>query len=317
MQRSQPSGEKILLFQKHFLAGRSALYAFVAAAILSACGAEIDPEPEVAVDAAVAVRVNGSPIFISDIELEAVARGLISPGDDFNSEHEQYDRVLDELIDQKLLSQEALRLDLPDEPSAERRLAQARERILGNLMVEHLVALEVNEETIEAMYQEQVALQQTDDEVSLSHILVATEDDAQRLYDEIQAGAAFETLVAENSLDTATRMERGSLGFVAPNTLPRPFPLVVANTQVGEVSEPFESADGWHILKVKDRRSTPPKTREEMRPEIVTFLTLNEMSRLLRRLRTEAEIDRGELRGRAQEPEAAEDLPVSEAGQEL
>ena len=306
-----------MLFQKHFFIGRNALCASAALAVLVACGAEIEPAPEVAIDATVAVHVNHSPIYVSDIELEAVARGLIAPGDPFDKEHEQYGRVLDELIDQKLLSQEALRLGLPDSPSAERRLAQARERILGNLMIEHLVAEEVNEDTIEAMYQEQVALQQTDDEVSVSHILVATQDDAQRLYDDIASGAEFESLVAENSLDTATRMERGSLGFVAPNTMPRPFPLVIANTPIGEVSEPFESADGWHLIKVKDRRSSPPKTRDEMRPEIVTFLTLNEMSRLLRRLRTEADIDRGELRGRANGPDTGDDTEPNEAGQEL
>jgi peptidyl-prolyl cis-trans isomerase C len=88
-------------------------------------------------------------------------------------------------------------------------------------------------------------------------------------------------------------MENGNLGFVAPNDLADPFPVVIANTPEGEVSPPFETGEGWHILKVKDRRTEPPKTREEMRPEIATFLTLNEVSRILRRLRTEANIEQG------------------------
>ncbi|HAE27046.1 MAG TPA: hypothetical protein DCG58_07795, partial [Hyphomonas adhaerens] len=57
---------------------------------------------------------------------------------------------------------------------------------------------------------------------------------------------------------------------------------------------PFESADGWHILKVKDRRSRAPKTREEMRPDIVTFLTLEQVAKIVRRLKAEAQIQQGE-----------------------
>jgi hypothetical protein len=131
----------------------------------------------------------------------------------------------------------------------------AEERILGNLLVENLVAEDVTEDQIEAMYQKQVALQQDDDEVRIAHILVATKEEAQALFDRIQAGESFESLVSANSLDSATRMEQGDLGYVSPNDEPAPFPLVIANTGEGEVAPPFESADGWHILKVKDRRS--------------------------------------------------------------
>ena len=124
--------------------------------------------------------------------------------------------------------------------------------------------------------------------------MVETEEEARALHQQIQDGASFESLVVSNSLDTTTRMENGDLGYVAPNNMADPFPVVIANTKVGEISEPFLSADGWHLLKVKDRRTSPPKTRAEMRPEIVTFLTLNQVSKILRRLRTEAQIEKGE-----------------------
>lgn len=259
-----------------------------------ACNRPVEEEPVLQVEAATAVTVNGDPIYVSDIELEAVARGLISPGEEFGPGDENYDLVLDQLVDQKLMAQEALSRRLDKGAAAERRLEVARERILGNLLVESLVASEVTEDSIESMYKEQVALQQEDDEVSIAHILVETEEDARRLYDEIQNGASFESLVVSDSVDSTTRMENGDLGYVSPNNMADPFPVVIANTGVGEVSEPFLSADGWHILKVKDRRTSPPKTRAEMRPEIVTFLTLNQVSKILRRLRTEAKIEKGE-----------------------
>ncbi len=269
---------------------------FISAAMLglASCGAPVGDELPVYVDEATAATVNGEKIYISDVELEAVARGLVSPGQSMQTGAPEYETVLQQLVEQKLMAQEALRRGLDKTPASVRRLQMAQERILGNLLVEDLVAREVTEEQIEAMYQEQVKLQQSDDEVSIAHILVSTREEADALYARIQGGESFESLVLANSRDTATRMEKGDLGYVSPNDEPDPFPFVIANTAVGEVSEPFESDHGWHILKVKDRRSKAPKTREEMRPEIVTFLTLNQISKIVRRLKAEASVQQGE-----------------------
>lgn len=269
---------------------------FAGLVILTAAACSPPPEEEVPVrvEGATAATVNGEKIYVSDVELEAVARGLVPAGKKVKRGDPEYDTVLNQLIEQKLMSQEAIRRGLDKDPAGRRRLEMAEERILGNLLVENLVAEDVTEDQIEAMYQKQVALQQDDDEVRIAHILVATQDEAQALFDRIQAGESFESLVSANSLDTATRMEQGDLGYVSPNDEPTPFPLVIANTGEGEVAPPFESADGWHILKVKDRRSRAPKTREEMRPDIVTFLTLEQVAKIVRRLKAEAQIQQGE-----------------------
>jgi peptidyl-prolyl cis-trans isomerase C len=280
--------------------------------LVAGCEKAETPVAEIPVlDQTVAAFVNGEPIFEGDVELEAVARGLIAAGQEFDSGDEEYRIVLDQLIDQKLMAQEALRRELDRDPSGQRRLEMARERILGNLLVESLVAQQVTEEAIDKMYGEQVRLQQINDKVSVAHILVDTEDEASALFKQIEGGETFESLVFNNSKDTRTRMENGDLGLVAPNDLPEPFPVVIANTPVGEVSPPFQTGDGWHILKVKDRRTEPPKTREEMRPEIATFLTLNEVSRVLRRLRIEAAIEQGS--GQVYVPATEPAAPIPQA----
>jgi peptidyl-prolyl cis-trans isomerase C len=248
---------------------------------LAACEQAQPDQAEIAApDQTVAAYVNGDPVFTGDVELEAVARGLINAGQDFGPDDDEFRIVLDQLVDQKLMAQEARRRALDRDPASQRRLEMAQERILGNLLVESLVS-------------EQVRLQQANDQVSVAHILVDTKEEADELYQRIEQGETFESLVFNHSKDTRTRMENGDLGYVSPNDLAEPFPVVIANTPVGEVSPPFQTSQGWHILKVKDRRTEPPKTREEMRPEIATFLTLNEVSRILRRLRTEATIEQG------------------------
>ncbi|MFN4185074.1 MAG: peptidylprolyl isomerase [Hyphomonas sp.] len=272
----------------------TAFCAILVAFTLAGCsqeGFQLDEPREVSRE--VAARVNGEAIYTADVEVEAVARGLVVSGAALKVEDEAYKQVLDQLIDQKLMAQEAKRLGLEKDPAGMRRLEMAQERIMGNLLVESVVAQQVTDELIDRMYAEQVRLQQVNDQVSVAHIVTDTQEEAETVWLRVQAGEAFESLVFNHSRDTATRMENGDLGFVAPNDLPDPYPVVIANTTVGEVSPPFEVEGSWRLLKVKDRRTEPPKTREEMRPEIATFLTLSEVSRILRRLRTEARIEKG------------------------
>lgn len=245
------------------------------------------------VDTATAVSVNNQPIYVSDVELEAAAQGIIAPGEPFTAEHPEFKKVLDQLIDQRLMAQEARRLGLENGHDAKRRLKAAEERILGNILVESLVAREVDEDAIKRMYSEQVSLQQIDDEVRIRHILISDEATAKKVMVDLKGGGDFSALAFEYSTDKKTRLDGGELGFVSPNLLEDPFPSVIANTKVGDYSQPFSSERGWHIIQVDERRQPAPKSLEQMRPEIVSFLTFTEISKILKSLRAGADIEEG------------------------
>ena len=275
---------------------------------LAGCGSDSSddsPRRQVGFDASAAAIVNGDPIYLSDVELEAVAQGRVEPGEPFGPDHTEYQLVLDQLIDQRLLAQETVRRDLDKTAAAQRRLETARERLLGNFLMEDLVATQVNEAAIDRMYEEQVRLQQLDDEVRIRHILLETQQEAREVLEKARAGEDFTALAFEYSEDTRTRLDGGSFGWVSPNEMIEPFPAVIADTPAGEISEPFQSEQGWHILKVEQRRTRPPKTREEMRPEIVTYLTFTQISQILQDLRASADIQQREgglvARGLAEE----------------
>ncbi len=258
---------------------------------LAAC----DPAPTVrantaSIDDVTAAVVNGEAIYISDVELEAVAQGMIEPGSEFGPSHPDFPNILDQLIDQRLLAQEAIRRGLDQDPAALRRLAAGRERLLGNILVESLVATEVTEEAIDRMYEEQVKLQQLDDEVRVRQIIVATSEEAASIQAELTAGRDFADAALEFSTDVRTRLDGGDLGWVNPNDLDDPYPARIGDTVTGTTSQSFETAAGWVILKVDERRTTPPKTKQEMRPEIITFMTFTQISDVLRDLRNTATI---------------------------
>ena len=258
---------------------------------LSAC----DPEPGIStptamIDSATAAVVNGEAIYIRDVELEAVAQGMIEPGSEFGTSHPDFPQILDQLIDQRLLAQEAVRRGLDQQPEAARRLAAGRERLLGNILVESLVATEVTEAAIDRMYEEQVKLQQLDDEVRVRRIVVATEAEAAAILIELQGGRDFAEAALEHSTDLRTRLDGGDLGWVKPNEMGDPVAAMIGNTGTGQFSDMFQTDLGWTILKVDERRTTPPKTKAEMRPEIITFMTFTQISDILRELRFAANI---------------------------
>src|SRR5215469_14360960 len=81
------------------------------AAGLAACSPSTDsgkPQPG---DMAVA-RVDGKPVWKSDVAREAVAQGLVGEGETLDVKSELFQRVLDEVVDQKLLAAEAIRRGL-------------------------------------------------------------------------------------------------------------------------------------------------------------------------------------------------------------
>ena len=113
--------------------------------VLAACGQKTSvnqpPEPG---DTAVA-KVDGQTVWASDVKREAVAQGLIGEGEPLDVSSDLFRQVLDEVIDQKLLAGEATERKLDKDPLAQRRLAAARERILGDMLVESVVDKAVNE----------------------------------------------------------------------------------------------------------------------------------------------------------------------------
>ncbi|MCR9195907.1 MAG: peptidylprolyl isomerase [Hyphomonas sp.] len=305
---------------------RSIGVAIAATALLAGLTA-CDSEPSIVTESSTyegetAAIVNGEPIYFSDVELEAVAQGQIEPGSEFTTSHPEYHQVLEQLIDQRLLAQEALARGLDQDPAARRRLESGRERLLGNILVESLVASEVTEDAIDLMYEEQVKLQQLDDEVRVRFILVESSEAANAIQAELADGRDFAEAALEHSRDTSTRLDGGDLGWVNPNELADPFPAIIGDTETGAFSSPFETSRGWNILKVDERRTKPPKTKAEMRPEIITFLTFTQISDILRELRNTADIQQRdpsellEARESASEPSSADETSASETPEE-
>ena len=76
----------------------------------------------------------------------------------------------------------------------------------------------------------------------------------QQIKNKVLAGEDFEQLAKAHSEDKSSALDGGNLGWSTPGMFVPEFEATMNNIAIGEISEPFESQFGWHILQVTDRR---------------------------------------------------------------
>lgn len=86
----------------------------------------------------------------------------------------------------------------------------------------------------------------------------------------LESGTPFAELVSQSE-DERSKRAGGDLGYFSRNRMPREFTEPVFELQTNEVSEPFRTGIGWHIVEVSERLPERPMTWEEARPEVLTF----------------------------------------------
>jgi peptidyl-prolyl cis-trans isomerase SurA len=110
----------------------------------------------------------------------------------------------------------------------------------------------------------------------------------------LRGGEDFATLAKSNSQDTLSAAKGGDLGWVNPGDLVPKFEEVMNSTPTGQISQPFKTEFGWHILQVLGRRehdSTEEFNRSRARQLLRRRKGDEELFLWLRRLRDEAYVE--------------------------
>ena len=110
----------------------------------------------------------------------------------------------------------------------------------------------------------------------------------------IEGGADFATLARTNSDDRTSALDGGDLGWVQKGQMVPEFEEVMLAGEIGEISQPFESEYGLHILQVQDRRmhdDTIMVKRQKARDAIRRQKIDERKESWLRRIRDEAYVE--------------------------
>jgi len=116
------------------------------------------------------------------------------------------------------------------------------------------------------------------EQVHIEHLLVdlygrtreMAEERARKIYEDARSGKEpFLALAARLSDDPDKKRNGGDLGYSSPTAFVEPVAKRIATLGKGDISEPIESHQGFHIVRLVDRRKPEQKTFEEVKKRII------------------------------------------------
>jgi peptidyl-prolyl cis-trans isomerase D len=148
--------------------------------------------------------------------------------------------------------------------------------------------IDVDEQALQALYDEQSAKYVTPEERQARHILVALLPDADEtvtaaaleksrdIVARLDAGESFEDLAKELSDDPGSAASGGDLGFFGRGVMDPGFENAVFGLQKGERSQPVKSAFGYHIIELLDIKPEVAIPLQDVRDDLTTQLLAEE-----------------------------------------
>ncbi|WP_283643148.1 peptidylprolyl isomerase [Croceibacter atlanticus] len=226
------------------------LYRFLFVFCLLIAGNTIAQE----LDKQIIMTLDGEPVYASDF-VRVYQKNLDLVQDESQKDVDEYLKLF---IDYRLKLREAYEQGLDTTLKFQREFKTYRNQLARNFLTDNNVT--------EALVQE--AYDRTVNEVNASHILIrvdqnATPEDTLKAYSKIKDirekavnGRSFETLAKTYSEDPSAKKNGGELGWFTALKMVYAFEEQAYTVPVGDVSEPFRTRFGYHILKVNDRRAS-------------------------------------------------------------
>ena len=166
------------------------------------------------------------------------------------------DKYLELFLGYKLKVEKANKVGLQNGTAYQNELKSYRNQLSKNYLNDSKVTNELVHEAYDRLQQE----------VRASHILVLVEEgaspqDTLKAYNKmmdirkrLDAGEDFIKVAQQFSEDPSVKENNGDLGYFSAFRMVYPFENAAFNTKVGQVSKPFRTRFGYHIVKVVDKR---------------------------------------------------------------
>lgn len=200
----------------------------------------------------VLLTINKKPVYTSEfLRVYNKNKDIVS-----QENKKDIDEYLELFINYKLKLQEAHDLKLDTVPSYLREFNKYKKQLIAPYLKDRKVTDKLVKEAYNRMTEE----------INASHILItlppnATPKDTLKAYNtliearnKILNGEKFEAVAKKYSKDPSVKQNGGKLGYFTAFSMVYPFENAAYNTKTGEISMPFRTQFGYHIVKINDRR---------------------------------------------------------------
>lgn len=221
-----------------------------------------------------------APVEITLIDMQADAARL----DDATRIHalsneQRIEGAARGLLVRTALAQQAKADGLDQSPIAKKRLEQAQQTVLVELLMEDAAqkALPSDADLLkyaQTVYKNEKESFTTQGELAASHILISGDTDEAKkkidaLYELIQSGADFGDLAFKESQDPKSASNQGSLGYFQEGRMIKEFEAELKTLKQGEISKPFKTAYGWHIARLDGEHAKGQLAFEDVKERLI------------------------------------------------
>jgi parvulin-like peptidyl-prolyl isomerase len=234
--------------------------------------------------------VNGKAVTDKDMEdslgglNEGQRHGLLR---DYNARRQ----VLNGLIDQELLDQEAKKEKLDQDDAFKSALENFKRQYLASQVLRKNLSGKVTEAAAKRFYEANKVRYSTE-QVHAQHILVTDEAKAMEILKEAQQpNADFQALAEKYSKDPSVKNNRGDIGFFgrAGQMVPE-FTNAAFAGKEGEIIGPVRTSYGYHIIKIVERKPGKVLEYSDVEGRVMTDLQAETTQKYMSNLRKEAKV---------------------------
>ncbi len=203
--------------------------------------------------------------------------------------------ILDQLIDQTIISQHVTSQDGFDSRGVDLILENERRGIYASTLIENFLATPLPEGALQEAYDAQFGNAVAEQEFNASHILVETEDEAKALVEELAAGGDFAALAKDKSKGPSGA-NGGQLGWFGKGQMVPPFEAATLALSDGEISAPVQTQFGWHVILLNEKREKPKPTLEDVQGKLMEQLQKDRLDAHMNGIREGVEVKRVEIK---------------------
>ena len=223
-------------------------------------------------DNPVAATVNGETITRTEILL---ALELLSAQFRGMPPEKLFPLIREQLIDIKLLAAKGTEAGLRNDPRIVASVDFYAMRLAHDYYARDIVSKYLDDELMQESYQKFLEIFPEAEERNISHILVTTEEEAEKVVAELEGGAEF-TATARSYSVGPSAPQGGALGFLRREQVVAEFAEAAFALEDGGISAPVQTQFGWHVITVSERRVPEPpefaQVEQKLRAEIADRL---------------------------------------------
>lgn len=174
-----------------------------------------------------------------------------------------YGQLLDTYINQRVLLEQAQKMNLKEDATVKRLLGDAEKQLLMQAYLARQIEARMTPERLKLLYDAEVKNFVPASEAKIHHILVNTETEAKDMIVQLNAGADFAELATKYSVDENSSVRGGELGYIRKDMLIPELGNAAFKLKKGEYTKaPVKTPVGWHVIYVDDIRQTQPPAFE-------------------------------------------------------